>query len=50
LPLVVVIAIVVVQRRFSAGRGEDNGDNRTEDTFVPTTTMTPYDDKTCTIE
>ena len=49
LPLMVIVVIVVIQRRCSVGRGEDDSNDRMGYTFVTTTTTTTYDDKTCTI-
>jgi hypothetical protein len=40
----VVVIVVVVRRCFSVGRGEDDGDNGTGDTFVMTTTTATYND------
>ena len=45
----VVVVVVGVQRRFSAGHGKDDGNDGMGDTFVMTTTMTTYNDETCAI-
>ena len=42
---VVVIFVVLVQRRFSTGRGKDDSDNGVGDTLVTPMTMTTYNDK-----
>ena len=44
-----MVVVVVVQWRFSAGRGEDDGDDGIGDTFVTTTTTTTYNDEMCAI-
>jgi hypothetical protein len=46
---VVVVVVIVVQLRFSAGRGEDDCNDRMGDTYVSTTTTTAYNDETCAI-
>ena len=45
----VVVVVVIVQRRFSVGCGEDDGNDGMGDTFVTTTTTTTYNVETCTI-
>ena len=49
LPRVVVVVVIVVQLRFSAGLGEDDGNDGMGDTFVSTTTTTAYNNETCAI-